>query len=527
MQNPKHLFVALGLLAAPAAAQSWDQHLVTGTTETRLPSGLAVTPSVVAFGQPRFNPYQQAGIEDVVRVFELQGGAFVEVAALTSAEPSPSSASYGRAIAIEGNLLAVGDPQVVGPGFTSGAVHVYRRFGSGWMLEQVVRPLAVATSALEFGTAIDMQGGRLVVGAPTSTVSSVSFEEGAVYVYEQTHGAFVEVQRIDNPAPALFAGFGRDVDLDGDRLLVGAPGGAPDGAAYLFEHTAGAFGQVASFQAAAPYPGGQFGSSVALEGSVAAFGSPGVSIANFADGRVHVFEDLAGWVETQVLEFVTTRPYGRFGGDLELEGGSLFVTSENTISARRYDPSPGGWIHAESYSTAAGIAWTPVMPVRVRSIGTAVVLTDPLGATVFPREVVAELEIGCGGTPLPNGNPSVPSLPVVLDAQGQISLSEATLPFLLAHAAPIGPGVLLYGFNSASVPFGGASLCIGSPLVRAQVGSPISGSFTRVDLDLATKPVAGGPKSIAPGMQVHFQYWFRVPGGGTHLSSSLRAVFAP
>ena len=50
---------------------------------------------------------------------------------------------------------------------------------------------------LDFGRAIDLANGRLVVGAPTSSV--VNLEDGAVYVFDETPSGFVETERASPP----------------------------------------------------------------------------------------------------------------------------------------------------------------------------------------------------------------------------------------------------------------------------------------------------------------------------------------
>lgn len=541
--SPEHryiMFRSLSVLASLALvgglnAQSWDQHLTPGTTDARLPSGLGVTDTVIAFGQPRFDPYANPLIEDIVRVFELQGADFVEVAALQSSLVPATSASYGVALDVEGDLLAVGDPAAPGVGFTSGAVHLYRRGVSGWALEQVLQPTVVTgISVLEFGVTLDIANGRLVVGAPTSTVFTNGLEDGAVYVFEQIAGVWSEVQRLEPPNTSMFGHFGRDLELDGDRLIIGHPGGdptvGPGGLAYILDHDGSSFVQSGMLAPSVPALSNDFGRSVAISGSTAAVGSPGVSFANFQDGEARIFEESGGtWSETAILDDITARPYNRFGSNLEIEGGDVFITSENTASAQRFEKDNSGWHSVERYTTEAGFTWAPVVPVRMRSVAGRVVLTDAEGVTVFQRDVPATLEINCLGTPLPNGVPSIPDRPVVLDTRGELSFSEPEVPFLAVHGTFIGPGVLFYGFNSASIPFaGGSELCVAPPVARAGVGLPTTGSnFSPVTLDLQSFPVANGPQSFGPGTTVYFQYWFRVPGGGSFLSSSLETAFAP
>jgi hypothetical protein len=534
MNRTLSLLTCLALVGS-SNAQSWDQHLTPGTTDARLPSGLGLTSTVLAFGQPRFDRYASPLIEDIVRVFELQGSDFVEVAALQSSLVPATSASYGVAVDIEGDLMAVGDPDANGPTFfTTGAVHLYRRVVSGWALEQVLQPTVVTgTTVFEFGATLDIANGRLVVGAPGSTVFTGGLEDGAAYVYEQVAGVWTEVQRLEPPNTAMSGGFGRDLELDGDRLIIGHPGGDPSvglgGLAYILDHNGSSFVQTATLAPTTEIGIGHFGSSVAIAGSIAAVGTPGISFVNFSDGQARIFEESGGtWTETAILDDITARPYNRFGSEIEIEGGAVFITSENTASAQRFEKDNTGWQSVERYTTAAGYAWAPNVRVRVRSLDGRVVLTDSQGATVFQRDVPATLEINCVGTPLPNGSTSIPDKPVVLDTRGELSFSEQELEFLAFNSAAVGPGVLFYGFNSASIPFaGGSELCVAPPVARAAVGLPTGGSFSPVTLDLQSFPVVGGPQSFGPGTTVYFQYWFRIPGGGSFLSSSLETSFAP
>lgn len=98
------------MLVAPALAQCWQQHLEVGVTDPRIPSGLALAPGRLALGQPRIDPYANPLIVDFVRVFEGAPGSLVEVATLTSSLAHETSASFGTALDMAGDWLAVGDP---------------------------------------------------------------------------------------------------------------------------------------------------------------------------------------------------------------------------------------------------------------------------------------------------------------------------------------------------------------------------------------------------------------------------------
>lgn len=526
MKLRSHFALGALLVSGIANAQSWDQHLITGTTDVRLPSGLGVTETVIAFGQPRFNPTWSSEVEDIVRVFELQQGEFVEVQAIHSSLSTQPAASFGLALDIDGDLMAIGDPG-------AGVVHLYRRGPSEWTLEQLVIPTIDEGQWLGgFGVTLDIANGRLVVGAPGTNTDQSGIEDGVVFVFEQVGSVWTQLQVLESPDESLFGHFGADLELDGDRLIVGQPGAivldTTSGAAHIYDYDGGEHFQfTGTVSPSQPVDDGRFGASVAISGSRVAVSAPNVQVTSYADGRVTIFEELGGtWTESELLVDLTGKPYNYFGGDLEFEGGELFVTSDATASVQRFQKQGLNWESVERYTTAAGFAWSVKLPVRVRSVAGRVVVTDHRGATVLDRDVFAKLEINCEGTPVPNAQPAIPDFPVILDTRGEQSFSdEPQLDFLLATGTAMGPGVLFYGTNSASLPFGDSTLCVAPPITRAAIGHPTSFYFSEVTLDLQSNQVANG--GLEPGTPTFFQYWFRLPGGGSYLSSSLELVFAP
>ena len=518
------------LLTAAAAAQSWPQTLPVAEVETSVDNPVVATNTVLAVGHPRRDVYLQGSVLDQVNVYELLGGSWVEVAVLISPQPTPSAGSFGTTLALEGDLLAVGDPGAPDPGGSMGAVHLYRRNGGGaWALEASVRPQSSGASGRGFGQALDLSGGRLAVGAPSSSLSAGSVVNGSVYVFDEGPSGWSEVQRLDGPTTSSFASFGWSLDLDGpDRLLVGQPDTLGIARAVLFGYVypAATFVELHAFVSSQPGFVDGFGRAVALDGARAAVGAPDADSGGYADGLVHVFENLGGWTEVAQLTNPTLLDFDRFGHQLAFEGGSLFAASRASASVLRFDRGPGGWLEAERYVTAAGLVWPVVMEQGFASNGSQVVLSDPEGATVFEREVAAELEVACPGDPHPL---SASELPVLLDVRGELSLSQPTLPLLVVSDGSLGQGVLFYGFGATEKPFGGTTLCVQGPLARVlSSAGPPAGALLTLDVDLQSKPIAGGSKPIAPGVDAYFQYWFRVPGtGSTSLSNSLRMVFAP
>ena len=83
-----------------------------------------------------------------------------------------------------------------------------------------------ALNQIGFAESVATSGDTLVVGAPA---------QSAAFVFGRLNGRWFQRQRIASPASALDR-FGTSVDIDGTRILVGAPGASNgDGAAYVFD----------------------------------------------------------------------------------------------------------------------------------------------------------------------------------------------------------------------------------------------------------------------------------------------------
>ncbi|MEZ6015495.1 MAG: hypothetical protein R3F49_10300 [Planctomycetota bacterium] len=532
--------------ALPAAAQCWDQHLSTGIFEQSLAGDLAYTSGRLAVGLPRRNPTGSAAIRDSVRVYEGVPGAMSEVARLESSLSVQGNASFGVAVDLEGDWLAVGDPNGFDPALGSGgAVHLYQRTPAGWTLQQVLfQPQVGVTFGSSFGAALDLDQDLLVVGAPFASTSSTQgvFEDGIAYVFQRGPSGWQLLHPLAPNQAQLFGGFGTSVAIDGDFIAVGEtgrpiPGGTPfvggnAGAVHVYcRCTSTQFTPVTMLQASVPIAGALLGSSVAISGTTivsGAIGEPqgGVTSA----GRAYIFEanGQGVWSETSTLAVPPLRAYMHFGDDVRLIGDTLYVTSESLASAWRYERLQGVWTEAERYTTGAGVAWPTPMPVRVGVDGDSVALSDPDGVTLLPRVSTADARVGCDAAPMPPSSPSFPGVPVYLDVRDELRRSSPSLRFNVYGGSAVGTGILFYGFTPTTVSLGTGTRCVGGALTRAAVGVPTpGGTQTPLLLDLQAGPANAGPWRITAGVDVHFQYWFRTAGGSSHLTNSLVLNFCP
>jgi outer membrane protein assembly factor BamB len=125
-----------------------------------------------------------------------------------------------------------------------------------------------------FGYAVAAESGRIVVGAPHTTVDGRA-QGGAVYVFDATSGALLRT--LLDPARRDDDIFGHSVAAAAGRVLVGAPrtdvyGMSMAGAAYLFDAATGRL--LRNFTAPSPTAGAEFGEAVAFVDGEALIAAP-------------------------------------------------------------------------------------------------------------------------------------------------------------------------------------------------------------------------------------------------------------
>jgi hypothetical protein len=207
-----------------------------------------------------------------------------------------------------------------------------------------------------FGTSVALSRGTLVVGAPQQDSMGFGVDSdqadsngdncGAVYVFVKADQGWQQQAYLKASNPQSFDEFGAAVAIDGDTVVVGAPGedgiargtngemneravnALPSGAAYVFQRTAGHWAQRAYLKASDSGPGLRFGSAVSIAGSALAVGAPGhLQPEGLEDaGAAYIFRRSGeGWFETALM--AASRPGARdlFGSSVAISGERLVV----------------------------------------------------------------------------------------------------------------------------------------------------------------------------------------------------------
>ena len=225
--------------------------------------------------------------ENQVRLWQKLAEGWVDQGTITSSDAAPDD-FFGGALAMDGDTLAVGARRDQDNGSNSGSVYLFERSGDTWSEVGKLTPDDAAPDDF-FGVSLDLEGDRLVVGAnqPEPTMTA----PGAAYVFERTGEVWSQVQKLTASDGAGSDSFGRVVSLVGEQLVVGAPDVAGDtGRVYVFEHDGTAFKETLKLNAPDGVAGDKFGLAVAALGDGVAVGAPERSVEQVGDGGAYLFD---------------------------------------------------------------------------------------------------------------------------------------------------------------------------------------------------------------------------------------------
>lgn len=262
---------------------------------------------------------------------------WAQVARLTVPAGETGGGHFGHAVAIDGDVIAIGGPR-------AGAVYVYHRDGMGWRFAARLTGDQVPNSFISgFGEALALDGDRLAVGAPESALNGQTYI-GGVFLFDRAGEAWT----LDTCFVANHYGgnFGASVDVQGDRVLVGSwyeRNGDGMGGAYVYTRTGGRWEQQAhllSPEADEFLDQEQFGIAVAFHDDLAVVGE--LRWDADQEGHVYAFRPAGdGWVHTATLQGQE--------GELDLFGTSLAVNG-SVLVVGAPEHSGTGWHTGTAYT---------------------------------------------------------------------------------------------------------------------------------------------------------------------------------
>ncbi len=272
-------------------------------------SSVAVSGNTIIVGAQR-SKTNNGIAKGAAYVFTKQGDRWQQT---TKLQVSTGKAfdSFGNAVAIDDNIaiVAAKDKEVDGKS-ARGSVHVYKKQGNRWAHDNTLTA-PDGKSGDKFGSAVAIDGETIVVGAESYTYGN-QISQGAVYVFKAQDGwlGTSEWKQVDKLIAKDGEGgdhFGSSVDINGNRIVVGSYLDDVDsdsyfqGSTYIFEESSGAWEQLAKLTAEDGTRGDNFGNSVAISGESIIVG------AHSADVNGKIDQGVAYTFTTPLLQLAKTR----------------------------------------------------------------------------------------------------------------------------------------------------------------------------------------------------------------------------
>lgn len=405
------------------------------------------------------------GFRGAVYVFREVAGQWI---AESKVPGLPAPATYmGRAVAVHGDVL-------VASGFSGSApyerAYAFRRAAGVWTLDGTLVPSDPVSSAAQQPRAVAVDGDRIAVGHPVAggQPTVAASRTGAVYVYQYT-GSWSQTAKLVPTTAATGDQVGLRLAMRAGVLAFSqkpiGPTTVPS-AVHVYGFPAGSPSLEATLVATNAGATTSFGAAVATDGVRIAVGDPNDTGSPGNLGAVHVYAKVAGsWVEEQVLR--PALPAGAstlFGTQVAIDGDELFATGTG-VQVVRFRRVGGVWVEQFEPSPVTGTLSTVTLALGggtlfVGSSADAVGGLAAAGSLGVHHigSLAARYGNGLGGS-----GGLVPTL-----ASSECPIVGAAPTIDVADALGGSAAVLAYAPAATSIPVLGGTLLV-APIVTTQV----------------------------------------------------------
>lgn len=301
---------------------------------------------------------------------------------------------FGQSVSLSSDIGVFGAPGTARNGTESGAVHVFSRSGNSWQQKDMLVPDdGMAGDA--FGGSVSISGDTIVIGAAGEDDQGA--ESGAVYVFGRSGTDWVQQAKLVADDGAAGDGFGFDVAIDGDVVVVGAPFDDGNGSVYTFIRSAGTWEKQSKLLA---YGGGvagdRFGCSVDIAYDTIIIGADGDDNTATDDGSAFIYTPYgSGWRYQRKITAGDASEGDRFGWSVAM---GLETALVGTNRAQNESASRQGAAYV--FARQAGGTWTEQQRFAGSSQGTDdgfgfhVALYDNFFLIGVPRESIDGINAG-------------------------------------------------------------------------------------------------------------------------------------
>ena len=349
---------------------AWSQQAEVLASDGWLNNGLgstaAVAGDIMIAGCPNSNSADPES-RRCAYVFKRDAGAWLQVAKFTS-EAQGIFSSFGQTLAMNGTTAVVGAPLDVNFA-ASDDVYAYDVSDEPILAARIHLPDEGGAAGDQLGSAIAVQGDLMAVGAPEDQTRT---GEGSVSIFARVAGQWTaKAKLVPTDYDSQFdSWFGWSLSLDGNALLVGSPDVSwlTAGEAYVFDRNGEAWAQSARLTAKDGKVNDRFGWQVAMLGDTAVVTAPQADIGSRTDaGAAYVFRKVDGiWKQEAKLASNDPGLDEHFGNSVTLLPNMVVIGASQEKQGSLYN---AGAIHV---FTRSGSTWTrrqKILPRRPAGYG--------------------------------------------------------------------------------------------------------------------------------------------------------------
>ena len=274
-----------------------------------------------------------------VYLFEVANNSHTEIQRLISSDAMDSD-SFGTTIDIDGDLLVIGarNDDISGDS-DAGSAYVFKRGTNGQYSEVAKLLPEESQGGAWFGDSVAIENGVIAVGALTHEITlngSGYYSAGSVFLFKYESSNDVSfIQKIESPKINYNTNFGNSLDIENQFLVIGEQGynyggnGWNTGAVHLYKiKSDGSAELTTSVYSPRPRQNGYFGQSVAIDGDRLVIGAPGEDSDNGSQsGVVYVYQILDDG-KVRLLESLihpTGNANDQFGHSVSISGLNILV----------------------------------------------------------------------------------------------------------------------------------------------------------------------------------------------------------
>jgi hypothetical protein len=390
--------------------------------------------------------------------FAFDGTDWQEQEILRSQNPS---SAFGSALDLDGDTIAIGAETTLG---FDGSAFVFTRSPTGWVEQQELTPQNPPHQGF-FGQAVALDGDLLAVGM-LAYGKPFPDHAGSVFVFQRSGTVWSQIQEIQSSRSTVGDQFGRSVALQGDVLVVGSV----QDLVFSFVFNGIQFVEQQFFTSSNLVFEDGFGREVAMDGSFLVVGAPfndfGASLLNA--GSAYVFRRTGSqWVERAVLTARQKRAFEKFGQGVAIHGDYVLAGAPDFLQGVAYKFQHEGtvWTHENKLRPRVVNDVGDDFGIALDTDGVHIAVGRPAEGNplnsgsifVFTYSDAETTEVGTG---LAGAGGQIPQLTL----QGCPCLHQAG-SVEVENGLGAAPGFLLIGAATTSLPLFGGQLHVAPPFL--------------------------------------------------------------